>query len=116
MLWFLYLLVETQEDNDKGIDKELISKLITTNNELAHLILLSNNLLNENQTEIIKNEAKSWILLYELFSNNFITEEEFTRRLNIDKNLDMYRHLKNRNIHFIKYYDKNRIRSGGSQG
>ena len=56
----------------------------------------------ENQKSTIKQKSESWILLYELFSSDLISEEEFARRLNLFKSISMYRKFKDQQIHFIQ--------------
>ena len=56
----------------------------------------------ENQKSTFKQKSESWILLYELFSSDLISEEEFARRLNLFKSLSMYRKFKDQQIHFIQ--------------
>ena len=97
VLWILYVLIEC----NKIIQGEaMIESIVSSDNELAHIMLFRRNLLNNIQEKTIVNKAKSWILLYELFVNSIITEQEITQKLNLNKNLEMYRTMKNRNIHF----------------
>lgn len=99
VIWLIFLLVQT---GNLEAGSQLIEDIIRTQNELAHLILLHNALLNENQIETIKGKSCSWILLYELFSRNLLNEEEFINRLNIQKNMSMYDKFKDKQIHFIQ--------------
>lgn len=97
VIWLLYLLINLSGINTTD---EIIEKISLSNNELAQLLLLKHNLLSEKQKEIIKSNSYSWILNYELFSENLLTEEEFKNKLNLNKNLAMYVKLKRFDIHF----------------
>lgn len=99
VIWLLYLLVETGNIQS---DSQIIEHVVKTQNELAHLILLNNALINDQQKAVINHKAKSWFLLYELFSQNLITREEFVERLGIRHNLNMYQKFKDKQIHFIQ--------------
>ncbi len=97
VIWLLYLL--TKIDN---VSKQVITDILQTNNELAQLILLHNNLLNDEEKNIIITKAKSWILLYELYSRDLIDEALFISKLKLKNNIGLYKTLKEKNIHFIK--------------
>lgn len=99
-LWLLYLLAET--DNIKIDDTDLFQKIIETRNELAYLLLLEYSNLSDSQINQIIHNAESWLLLYELFSRDCISEDVLIDRLNLDKNLNMYKHLKQDRFHFIQ--------------
>lgn len=99
VIWLIYLLVKTR-NLDAG--SPLIGRVVNTQNELAQLILLHNGLLHSDQQVVIKEKAKSWILLYELFARDSLSEEEFAGRLNLHHNLDMYKKFKSKDIHFIQ--------------
>ena len=99
VIWLIYLLVKTR-NLDAG--SPLIGRVVNTQNELAQLILLHNGLLHSDQQVVIKEKAKSWILLYELFARDSLSEEEFAERLNLHHNLDMYKKFKSKDIHFIQ--------------
>lgn len=98
VIWLIHLLVKTKNLNTGS---PLIGQVVNTQSELAQLILLHNGLLNSDQQAVIKEKAKSWILLYELFPRDFLTEE-FVERLNPNRNLYMYRKFKEKKIHFIQ--------------
>lgn len=102
VIWLLYLLVKTQKIS---INDYIIDIILAEENELADLILLRYNLLNNNQKQIMKQKVKSWIALYELFAEDIISEDELKDKLQLCKNLEVYKHLKVKNIHFI---EKNR--------
>lgn len=97
VLWLLYVLLET--DNIKNNDK-IIDDLIESNNELAIIMLLRKELLSELHKEKIKEKAKSWILNYELYADDLISEETLCSNLLLDKNKKMYQKMKERGIHF----------------
>lgn len=97
VLWILYLLI----DYGAIMQAEpIVERIAKSDNELAHIMLIRRNLLNKNQEQIIVNKAKSWILLYELFANSTIAEQELIVKLNLNKNLMMYQEMKIKNIHF----------------
>lgn len=97
VLWLLYILIEAQAlvPNDSAINK-----IIESQNELAQIMLLRKNFLSDAQKQTISEKAHSWILLYELFSNDIISEESLVRKLNLNKNLNMYRKMKDNDVHF----------------
>ena len=97
VLWLLYILIEAQAltPNDS-----VINKIIESQNELAQIMLLRKNFLSDAQKQTISEKAHSWILLYELFSNDIISEESLVRKLNLNKNLNMYRKMKDNDVHF----------------
>ena len=99
VLWLLHLLIKT---GNKSAISSLIKELINSNNELAHIMLLRNDFFNVDKITAISRKASSWILLYELYVSGHITEDEFVSKLNLNKNLEMYRRLKEKEVHFCK--------------
>lgn len=99
VIWLLYLLIET---NNIQIDDSLIHQIVDSKNELAHIMLLRNELLGEDKIAQIISSAFSWILIYELYVSEHITEEELKLKLNLNKNLQMYKYLKQNNVHFCE--------------
>lgn len=97
VLWLLYLLIEIGSIDS---DSLIIEDIINRKNELAHILLLRRGILKTEQIDQVKNNATSWILLYELYANGNITESVFKERLNLNKNTEMYQKLKIKNIHF----------------
>ena len=95
VIWLLYLLIETDNINK---DEDVITAILESNNELAQLMILRKNLTDS--TEKIKQNAKSWILNYELFASDIISINEFCDRLVINKNKNVYEKLKVENMHF----------------
>lgn len=49
----------------------IITSILNEENELAHLLILTFNLLDDYQKTIIKQKSNSWIALYELFANDW---------------------------------------------
>lgn len=98
VIWLLYLLIEIG-----GISQgdSLITDIVDTNIELAHALLLRRNLLSDVLLASVISRAKSWLLLYELYATGNIDETTFVSRLNLSKNLSMYQHFKQKNIHFV---------------
>lgn len=96
-IWLLYLLIET--DNIHRED-DVIKDILSDASELAIVILLRKGLVSEQNLEIIKTNANSWILLYELYQMDSIDETDFFQRLNIAKNKAMYRKLKEKKLRF----------------
>lgn len=98
VLWLLYLLIETG-----GIEQQapLIDDIVSDGSELAHALLLRRGLLTPAQLGSAKERAGSWLLLYELYATDEISEDEFSDRLNLNKNLPMYQKFKRNNIHFV---------------
>ncbi|MEA4829367.1 MAG: hypothetical protein VB121_05210, partial [Enterococcus thailandicus] len=94
----LYLLIKT-ENIEMG--DSTIKSIVDSHNELAKILLLRNTLLSEELLDSAKNSATSWILLYELYAGNQISENIFSDKLNINKNLNMYQYFKNSNVHFV---------------
>lgn len=99
VLWLLYLLIET---NNIQIDDSLVQQIVCSKNELAHIILLRKELLGEEKIAQVSSNAFYWILIYELYVSEHITEEVFISKLNLNKNLPLYQYLKRNNIHFCK--------------
>lgn len=98
VIWLLYLLIETENIN-RG-DK-IIGEIVGTSNELAHSLLLNRNLLKDDQIEEICDKAESWLLLYELYKGDKISQEGFIEKLGIERNRSMYEKFYEKNIHFI---------------
>lgn len=99
VIWLLYLLIAT---NNIQIDDSLIQEIAEGKNEIAHIMLLRNELLDEEKTDQIISGAFSWILIYELYVSEHITEEELISKLNLNKNLEMYKYLKQNNVYFCE--------------
>lgn len=100
VIWILYLLIKT---NNISRGDDIVKKIVATSNELAHLMLLVKGLIDEDDILDIIEKSKSWILLYELFAYNKITEYDFISKLKLNKNLGMYKKFKEKNIHFVSF-------------
>lgn len=99
VLWLLYLLIKTK---NIALGDPIITSILNEENELAHLLLLTFNLLDDYQKTIIKQKSNSWIALYELFANDIISQDELVNRLGLERNLSLYEFLKKKDMHFIK--------------
>lgn len=99
VLWLLYLLIETFNIQ---IDDSLVQQIVDSKNELAHIILLRKELLGEEKIAQVISNAFSWLLIYELYVSEHITEDVFKSKLNLNKNLHMYQYLKQNNVHFCE--------------
>lgn len=97
VIWLLYVLIETKNINQED---NLIQSLINSNNELAKILLLRKKLVKQEDINKIKERAYSWILNYELYVDNYIDENEFFEKVLINKNKDMYKKMKEKEIYF----------------
>lgn len=97
-IWLLYLLVELDKEQ---VDDSIVIDIVNSKNELAHIILLRNELLDDNRINNLRSNASSWILTYELYVYGYIDEEDFISRLHLDKNIEFYKNLKQNGIHFV---------------
>ena len=84
-------------------DDDIIIQICLSKNELAQVMLLRKGFLSQDLKQTIKTSATSWILNYELLSENIITEDEFKEKLIINQNLNMYNKLKQKGIHFCEF-------------
>ena len=100
VIWLLYLLMEIE-----GIerDDDIIIQICLSKNELAQVMLLRKGFISQDLKQTMKSSSTSWILNYELFSENIITEDEFKEKLTIHQNLNMYNKLKQNGIHFCEF-------------
>ena len=98
VLWLLYLLLETQESIT--MDTNVVDKIVQGKNELAQIMLLRKGVLTEEQKRLLAEKSTSWILAYELFCEGMLTEDGIASKLILDKNLVMYRKMKEKQIHF----------------
>lgn len=95
VIWLLYLLIET---NNIIKDEDVVNIILKSNNELAKIMILRKNLTSDFKT--IKQNAKSWILNYELFASNLIDIAELCGRIPLNRNKEMYENLKGQDLHF----------------
>ena len=100
VIWLLYILIETDNTDKIVKDDTILNKVLKSDNELAILMLLRKSLISDSDIDAIKQNAKSWILNYELFAMNSISMEELSDRIPIIKNKKMYEKLKEQNLHF----------------
>lgn len=63
-------------------------------------MLLRKGILSDSQKHILSENARSWILIYELYTEGILSEENLIRKLNLSKNLIMYRKMKTNHVHF----------------
>lgn len=95
VIWLLYVLIET---NNVDIDDKVVKEILNTDNELAHLMIVRKGLTtHENMRNL---NSKSWILNYELYASDVISEEELFDRLILNKNKECYKKIKDKKIHF----------------
>lgn len=109
VVWLIYLLKKL---DFKNFEQNTISRIIKSNNELAIIILIKEfkkKLILEN-IESIKTSAQGWLLIYELFRDNYITKAEFSIKSGIKKNLGFYARLKRERFSFYKKIYKNRLK------
>ena len=104
-IWLVYLLVQTNSFDDI----KLLELVCDSSNELAQTMLLCQGMLPDSCVNIIKQKAKSWLLNYELYVANHITEDEFKNRGALNKNLDLYNRFKAKGIHFLEFGNKTDI-------
>lgn len=97
VLWILYILLETQA---LTAGNTLIDQILSSSNELAQIMLLRRGVLSDSQKQTLSENSRSWILTYELFSENVLSEDAIVRKLNLSKNLNMYQKMKVNGVHF----------------
>lgn len=95
VIWLLYVLIET---NNIVKDDSVVNIILESDNEIAKIMLLRKNLISN--VEIIKQEAKSWILNYELFASDFIDIDELCEIIPLNRNKIIYEKLKEQDLHF----------------
>ena len=66
-------------------------------------MLLRKELLTQEEKVLVKEQAESWILLYELYAASLLEEEELTQKLGLFRNKEMYDHMKRNEIHFLSF-------------
>ena len=100
VIWLVYLLVMT---NNSDSLSGRIDNILKSNNDLAKLILYDAGLIDKEKLHNLINYAKSWILIYELYSNNAISEDELIEKLNLQssESKNFYKKISASNIHFI---------------
>ena len=68
-IWLLYLLIET---GNLDQDDTIIDQILLYATELSWAILLRKNLLKPEALNLVRENANSWIMLYELYQQNYI--------------------------------------------
>lgn len=99
-IWLLYILIKHNK-----IDYEIIRFILESNNELAKLIIYKNLPLSSTEIDLMIN-SESWLLLYEMYLDNKISETIFKQKLQLDKSYDFYSNLKNNAVSFCKKVDQ----------
>lgn len=100
VLWLLYFLIITKNINSNDSIKV---DILNSNNELAQIMFLSQNLLSKEDTNQLSGKAKSWILLYELYAYHVFSEDKFIEKLKLEHSKDFYKKINNNNIHFCNW-------------
>ena len=95
-LWLLYLLLQAEIE----ISTTIIDEVVDSNMELAQLMLFRKAKLSDEQLVRVITKAKSWILVYELYCEDKLTETETISRLCLNNTLDMYQFMKSKKAHF----------------
>lgn len=101
VIWLLFLL------KNLGINEihfDTVCKVVESENELALIIILEefNSSLTEQIKEKIIEFSNSWILLYQLYLNEYITVEQFKEKSRIKSNFRFYNKLKYNRFSFYK--------------
>lgn len=102
VVWLLYLLIKTGKFSRRW-NGEIIKQIVCSEHELAQIILLRSGLLDGEDLKNLKNNASSWILLYELFATDVLSKDDFEERLNLNKSMSYYNNLKNKDFHFCSH-------------
>ncbi|MBC5647610.1 RNA-directed DNA polymerase [Christensenella tenuis] len=102
VIWLTYLItiLISHGKLDKHDFDIQISNIIKNGNDLASIILLHELDLSAAQKDLLKNTARSWILLYELYNNDLIPRADFLRKASISKNARFYDRLKENGFSF----------------
>ena len=101
VLWLTYTLLELDQLKN---DKELIEEILNNGHELVWIILLKYKILDNEQKTKISKSSSSWMALYELFYEDIIDIKTFCSKLNLKKNICVYKNFKLNEINFIKQY------------
>jgi len=100
VIWLTYLICKIDVSKLKS---DLIDLIIKSKNDLAIIILLNEATLNtQNISSVIQN-AKSWLLCYELYSKNLINESDLISTLQLNNSLDFYKNMK---LNSFTFYSK----------
>jgi len=98
-IWLLYLLKNLGQYT---LDNELINLLINSKNDIAIIILIEEykKCLSSEMMNLCIQNAESWILLYQLYLRNLISDNTFETKFK--HNLSIYKKLKYKNFTFYK--------------
>lgn len=96
-IWLTYILIVHGFSN--WLNFEMI---INSNNELLKLLCLNSNLLTEEMQNTLIQQNNSWLLSYELYNQDLITEEQFRSDTNITRNISLYNTMRYKDITFCK--------------
>ncbi len=100
VIWLIFLIKALNIE----LKENLIEKILISTNELAIIIIITE-FTSEKVCEIVSRQYvnyTSWILLYQLYLNNMISEENFIDRLKINNTKDFYKQLKTNTFTFYK--------------
>lgn len=96
-IWLIYVLLERCY---LMIKQELIVAILNSSNELAQIMIYNKELINTSDIKKLENKATSWLLLYEMYKDDDITELTLKEKLKINKNIVYYRKFKEQRIKF----------------
>lgn len=100
VVWLIYLMKYI----DYPMDQECFSMLLFRVNDLAKIIMIFEweQFMNDELLEQCWKETKSWILLYELALKYSKKQDDFFKKLNIQKSRNFYQKLFKNNFSFYK--------------
>ncbi len=99
VVWLVYLLAEAKLLNN---NKATIVKVVESRNELAQLLLLEKGFLDNEQIDALSRHSSSWIMLYELYARNYISDLMFQDKLGVTKSKSFYIKMKSAKVHFCR--------------
>lgn len=104
VIWLLYL---RRTLTTKRLKAELSKSIINSDNELATIVLLEEykSSLSAKMISQIVAKAKSWLLLYQLYYHDIISEDEFSNSSGIHHSLPLYKTLKKKKYSFYNKSD-----------
>lgn len=103
-IWLLYL--RSKLFPSKNLTEEILDKVAKSDNDLALILVIE-----EYQKFEIDNRqyyldkagrAESWLLIYQLFLRDYLTLADFERKGVIEKNINFYKNLKQREFSFYQ--------------
>lgn len=98
-VWLLYLRLKLTK---KYLKSEITNSITNSNNDLAKIVLLEeykSRLTKKAKRQMIAT-ANSWILYYQLYYNDYINKDTFSRKSGIKHNLAFYNRLKHDHFSF----------------